>query len=427
MHNDLISVIIPCYNQAHFLGEAIKSVLNQTYKIYEIIVIDDGSNDNSSVVASTYPNVKVIRSKNQGVAEARNKGLGVSKGKYVVFLDADDRLLPEALEINLKFLKKHPESAFSTGSIRYIDSYGNPMPTPNQLCFAKDHYKEMLRLCFIGGCPGRILFRRDIFDFIGGFNSYTSPAEDYDMYLRVTRSFPIYCHETVVTEYRQHESNASLKFGKMLRATMVTLKSQKKYIKGKPEYESAYKEGINFFKYDCGFNLACATHLDIRKCQWQNVPQNIKTLLRYYPQGVIISFLPRVYYLFYNALDKWREVLRYWKRFLMGKSIGKIKARPKVITTKNLLGTDKTTRISWVSKKTTRVEVRVEFLDGPLFSRSGSEGSSLTGNWIKNGMLFFLLDVSEGTSPSPQKILSTARVFIQPGDVNKIKKRKRAY
>src|SRR3712207_4601210 len=105
----LVSIVIPCYNQAHFLGEAIESVLAQTYPHFEVVVVDDGSTDNTEAVAARYPGVRCIRQENQGLAAARNTGIRRSNGSYLVFLDADDRLLPNALEVGLKHLKEHPE------------------------------------------------------------------------------------------------------------------------------------------------------------------------------------------------------------------------------------------------------------------------------------------------------------------------------
>src|SRR5215213_3125487 len=98
----LVSVVIPCYNQAHFLGEAIESVLAQSYPNFEIVVVDDGSTDDTSEVAGSYPKVRLVRQENQGLSGARNAGLARSEGEYVVFLDADDRLRPEALEAHLE-------------------------------------------------------------------------------------------------------------------------------------------------------------------------------------------------------------------------------------------------------------------------------------------------------------------------------------
>src|SRR4051794_37688274 len=108
----LVSVIIPCYNQAHYLGEAIESVINQTYPHFEIIVVDDGSTDNTSEVAGGFKEVRCIRQQNQGLSAARNTGLRESSGAFLVFLDSDDRLLPEAIETGLKYLLDRPECAF---------------------------------------------------------------------------------------------------------------------------------------------------------------------------------------------------------------------------------------------------------------------------------------------------------------------------
>src|ERR687890_532744 len=98
-----VSVVIPCYNQARFLGEAIQSVLSQGYTDLEIIVVDDGSKDGTEEVASGYaredPRVRLIRRENGGLAEARNRGLAEAGGEYVVFLDSDDRLVSGALEV----------------------------------------------------------------------------------------------------------------------------------------------------------------------------------------------------------------------------------------------------------------------------------------------------------------------------------------
>ena len=115
----LVSVVIPCYNQAHFLGEAIESVLAQTYPHREIVVVDDGSPDNTREVASRYPGVRYVRQENQGLAAARNTGLRHSSGSYLVFLDADDRLLPEALEVGLRQLQIGLPGVVTRGIGRY--------------------------------------------------------------------------------------------------------------------------------------------------------------------------------------------------------------------------------------------------------------------------------------------------------------------
>jgi glycosyltransferase involved in cell wall biosynthesis len=128
-HANLVSVVIPCYNQAYFLGEAIESVLSQSYRQFEVVVVDDGSTDNTSEVASRYARAGV----RLNPSVARNRGLGVAKGKYVVFLDSDDKLLPQALEVGVRELKARPACAFVVGHQRLIradaSSLGSPPPS----------------------------------------------------------------------------------------------------------------------------------------------------------------------------------------------------------------------------------------------------------------------------------------------------------
>ncbi|HWO47940.1 MAG TPA: glycosyltransferase family A protein, partial [Solirubrobacterales bacterium] len=116
----LVSVVIPCWNQAHYLGEAIESALSQSYPSLEVIVVDDGSEDNSAAVAARFPGVRCLRQGNSGVAAARNRGLAEAGGEYAVFLDADDRLLPDALAVGVRELEARPETAFAAGMPRDI-------------------------------------------------------------------------------------------------------------------------------------------------------------------------------------------------------------------------------------------------------------------------------------------------------------------
>src|SRR4051812_33839695 len=123
--NGLVSVIIPCYNQARFLGQAIESVSRQDYPQFEVIVVDDGSTDDTSEVAARYPGVRVIRQKQLGISAARNRGLRESTGSYLVFLDSDDRLLPHALRIGMNYLLDHSECAFVFGIHQKISADGS--------------------------------------------------------------------------------------------------------------------------------------------------------------------------------------------------------------------------------------------------------------------------------------------------------------
>ena len=114
----LISVIIPCYNHGKYLSKAIGSVLAQSHRPIEIIVVDDGSTDNTQAAAAHYPEVKYIYQHNQGPSAARNTGIDQSSGDFLVFLDADDWLLEDALHINLQYLLKEPLAGLSPALTR---------------------------------------------------------------------------------------------------------------------------------------------------------------------------------------------------------------------------------------------------------------------------------------------------------------------
>ncbi len=116
-----VSIVITTYNDARFLAEAIESALGQTVSACEVIVVDDGSRDDPVPVVSRYPQVRLIRQCNQGLAAARNTGWRAARGAYVVFLDADDRLMPGALASNLRRFDERPECAFVYGSYSHID------------------------------------------------------------------------------------------------------------------------------------------------------------------------------------------------------------------------------------------------------------------------------------------------------------------
>jgi glycosyltransferase involved in cell wall biosynthesis len=186
---DLVSVIIPCYNQARFLREALESVSGQTYPHYEVIVVDDGSTDDTQKVSSIFEGVRCLSQKNRGLAAARNAGLEASRGSLVVFLDADDRLLTNALEDGIEALNSHPVCAFTYGHVRLI--------------------------------ARAVVYRRAVLDEVGNFNPLVSGSADFDLNARISRLFPICCTARIVLEYRRHEESMSRDFALMLKAAVT--------------------------------------------------------------------------------------------------------------------------------------------------------------------------------------------------------------
>src|SRR5215212_7841122 len=178
-----VSVIIPCHNGSRYLGETIASVLRQTYTDFEIIVVDDGSTDETPEVIARYPNVRALYQSHAGLSAARNTGLHAAGGEYLVFLDSDDRLLPDALKIGVDSLELHPECAFVYGYWEYINADGSILPMPRIPRIKRDHYRQFLRQNFIQSI-GAVMFRRSSVD---GFCADLNSCEDRELYLRIAR------------------------------------------------------------------------------------------------------------------------------------------------------------------------------------------------------------------------------------------------
>ena len=239
----LVSVVIPCYNQGHFLADAIQGALDQTHSRIEIIVVDDGSTDTTPVVASAYPGVRYVHQENHGLSAARNRGLKESTGEYLVFLDSDDRLHPNAVEIGLRHIAMSPGAAFAYGRCNLIGPDGAWLATSARPIVEGDHYRELLYGNFLPN-PAAIIFRRDVLEAFGGFNVSSKAAEDYELYLRVTREHEARGHKEVIADYRQHEASMSRSPRLMSESMLYVLQSQKDYVSRNRSYVGAWKKGM---------------------------------------------------------------------------------------------------------------------------------------------------------------------------------------
>jgi glycosyltransferase involved in cell wall biosynthesis len=301
--DELVSVIIPCYKQAHFLGQAIESVLLQHYRQFEVIVVDDGSPDNTLEVAARYPGVRIIRQRHQGTAAARNRGVCVSRGGYLVFLDSDDRLLPHALGDGVKCLRDHAGCGFVFGNYRGIAADGSLLSTPLPVAIEKDHYRQLLLSCFVH-TPSTAMFRRTIYEKVKNFDVLFTGAEDYDLYLRIAREFPICGHEEIVAEYRRHDANVSNNRAMMLKASLAVLREHLRVARGNKEWEEACKFGIRSCRRYWGEALVSQMWAGIKTGrEWKRALQGVMVLLQYCPE-----VFPRQL-----ARKIWRGLEAVWK------------------------------------------------------------------------------------------------------------------
>ena len=240
-----ISVIIPCYNGARFLSRSIRSALEQTYRPVEVIVVDDGSGDESLEVANANPGVQVISQPHSGQSIARNTGLKVAGGEYLVFLDSDDILLPKALNVGRKALTEHQECGFVFGFCEYISVDGSLLPTPYVPKVRKDFYRRLLRQNFIQ--ISGVMFRRSVVDH---FRADVDGCEDWDLYLRIARKRDIYCHGEVVSQYRRHAGNTSANKERMIKSAIGVLENQLKDVSGDRALEKLCRESIRSLRLE---------------------------------------------------------------------------------------------------------------------------------------------------------------------------------
>jgi glycosyltransferase involved in cell wall biosynthesis len=282
----LVSVVIPCYNYARFLGDAIQSALDQTYPDVEIIVVDDGSTDDTRAIAETFPMARFIAQTNQGLSAARNTGLAHCRGDLVVFLDADDRLLPDAIETGARLLADNPALGFVAGCSIFISRDGIPQPTVNTpVSRQHEAYVALLRHNSIRN-PAAVVFRRHVVDAVGGFTSGIDACADLDLYLRISRSFPVAFHDTAVAEYRRHGDNMSDNAAQMLQQAIAVLAQQRAYLVTSARRE-AFRDGMRGIREHYGDALVEQIRARVRRpSEWKRLLKDLAVLSWCHPAAV---------------------------------------------------------------------------------------------------------------------------------------------
>ncbi len=321
-----VSVVLPAYNSAKFLPAALDSLFAQTQQPYEIIVVDDGSTEDSKAVCERYPSVRYIYQENQGTSGARNTGLRLSTGDYVIFLDADDLLLPQAIEIGARSLDEHPEAGLTfgryhlfsiqaDGSFKVAEMYENQPAEANYLSILSAQHKIQL------GC---VMFRRSALDVVGGFDAASYPLEDIEQFLRVARHYPLHFHNQLVSEYRYTGNNVSSKSASMLVGSLRAHERQLAYVQqvGDPVYQEAYEKGraswIKLFGDRLPYDIIKCVHSD----KWVTALGLMYAVLYFDPQLRIVDrqiFEAARSVVLSNLRAKpFEKSLAYWKTQLQG-------------------------------------------------------------------------------------------------------------
>ena len=283
---DLVSIIIPCYRQEAYLGEAVRSALDQTYPHLEIIVVDDGSPGDVAGVVAPFPGVKLIRLFNSGAAVARNRGMAEAAGSYLLFLDADDRLLPDAVARQLAVLRSRPELAFVSGQVQVIDGAGRLIEIPPFQEVQADHFRVLLGSNYIW-TPGVVLYRRSVFENGQAFDTSAGGSADYELNIRLARQHPVAAINEVVLEYRVHEENMSANAALMLRSGIKVRRALYPFVRHDPALRKAWKQGIKAVQHDKGEALLKELAQNLRTGKARpTLGRDAWYLMKYYPLGL---------------------------------------------------------------------------------------------------------------------------------------------
>jgi glycosyltransferase involved in cell wall biosynthesis len=220
-----LSIIIPTYNRCVLLKRALDSVYKQTFSEFEVIIVDDGSTDETAeMIALLFPEVRYIYQPNLGVSSARNTGLTVANGCWVAFLDSDDEWLPSKLEIQFNALTAmpdfkicHTEEIWIRRGIR-VNQMQKHKKTGGWI------FSQCLPLCAMS--PSSILIHCTVFEDVGTFDTSLPACEDYDLWLRIAAKYPVlYIEEPQVIKYGGHDDQLSTKYWGMDRFRIKALQN----------------------------------------------------------------------------------------------------------------------------------------------------------------------------------------------------------
>jgi glycosyltransferase involved in cell wall biosynthesis len=239
-----VSVIIPTFNREKMVVRAISSVLGQTFTGYEVIVVDDGSSDETRKVVSEFgESVRyIVHQANCGVSAARNTGIKNSHAPLIAFLDSDDYWLPKKLEVQLDFFKKNPRAvACQTGEI-WIRNGRRVNPKKRHEKPSGDIFLPSLRLCLVS--PSAVMLKRSLLDEVGLFDERLPACEDYDLWLRIACRYPVYLiAQDLIVKQGGHPDQLSLAYMGMDRFRISSLvKLLKRGLLNEQQYKEACDE-----------------------------------------------------------------------------------------------------------------------------------------------------------------------------------------
>lgn len=199
----LISIVTPTYNRANFLPEAIESVLSQDYENYELLIIDDGSTDNSKDVIEKYMDSKKIRylyQSNSGQSVARNRGIEEANGDFICFLDSDNRWLPGKLSASVEAFERNPEADIVYGDVVLINEQGHEFSRKNMKRYSGKITTHLLKDNCVS--MNTTMSKTNSIRAVGGFSGQVKVADDYDLWLRLSAEYTYKYIPKLMADYR---------------------------------------------------------------------------------------------------------------------------------------------------------------------------------------------------------------------------------
>jgi glycosyltransferase involved in cell wall biosynthesis len=252
-----VSAIIPTYNCAHLLPQAIESAIHQSHSLREIIVVDDGSTDRTEECVRPYlSRIRYVKQENRGLAGARNRGIRESTAEFVAFLDADDVWLFEKTEKQLSAFRSSPDAALAFTDASVISPSGKSMPT---FMFGKDArdgyvFDALLRSSFI--LPSTVMIRRSCLEEVGLFDEGLRYVEDVDLWLRISRKYPVKMVAEPLAVWRRQEDGLTAKVVNMAAGHIkVYAKLLSKSVDLTGEEKRIVKSQISKYYFDIGYTL----------------------------------------------------------------------------------------------------------------------------------------------------------------------------
>ena len=299
-----VSIIIPTYNRAHYIGESVDSILAQTFKDYEIIVVDDGSTDNTREVLKKYGDkVQYVYQNNAGPPAAMNTGVRKAKGEYYLILGDDDALMPDMVERQVEVLDKNPDAAFVCSGIHFVDADGEIYKTSRDGRARERSFKSLLFDNFVWHLTA--LVRRSVSEEMGHFDETLLTTHDHDLWIRMAIKYRFEYTDLPLAKFRRHPGNYSKTLGLHLKDHLTIL--NKPVVRERLTFlEWAKFRAVNYyrfamfyartgqcFKASCCYWTAVLNHPFVGAYFWTRETEKMRFSL---PYRVLKPYLMPFYY-----------------------------------------------------------------------------------------------------------------------------------